>query len=756
MQWQRKARLAIATFVILFAAIVVFTMRQRSVPAPPPSRTVPNDGTIVSSQGSIAWDHSEKGRLKLRLRGKDHKVFPGGRTEISAAVVTVPDRGDGTVTIRADKAELQSPPGKPTEVARGTFTGNVALTTDKGVAVSANQANYDEASGIVSVPGPVQFSRGRMSGRGVGGSYDKNRDVLSILDQARATVAPDPSGTGGAEATAGAMSLARADNYIRLTTSAQIVAEGRTAAGDEITAWLNADGETIRQLDIRGNSRITGTATAMQNMSARDIDLTYASDGRTLQGARLMENSIVDLPGADGAAGRRIAGRTVELAMSPDGATLTGLKANDDVQVDLPAAGDVPARRICSRSLDASGPPGAGLQDATFTGSVEYLEHQAPGGSAAAIDRTARANRLILATKPGLGEIERADFLGNFTMREDAAPSPQETGRCGSPPATGPPQVSAGAPRALYHVSRDLVELSPQAGEPGSAPFVNDGRMRVSARTIRFSPSSRKLSAETDVQSTMQPQRRTRTDRTNGGGRAAQAPAGSKAERMPAMLDEDKPVTVVANRLEYDGTAEATYTGKARLWQDQSKIDADIIVLNDRTGNLTARTNVRTTMLLEDTDPQTKQRSVTETVASADTLVYEDDKRLATYTGTGEARARMKGVHGDVTADRIEVFLDDTGNRLERAIATDNVVVKEGLRTAVGRRLVYTAADETYVMTGSPVEAFEQETPNSCKITVGSTLTFQRAVGSIRAETSDLHRVSSTTVASPCPAERRD
>jgi lipopolysaccharide export system protein LptA len=225
---------------------------------------------------------------------------------------------------------------------------------------------------------------------------------------------------------------------------------------------------------------------------------------------------------------------------------------------------------------------------------------------------------------------------------------------------------------------------------------------------------------------------------------------------MPALVKQDKPVTVVADRLEYDGSAEATYTGKARLWQEQSKIDAETIVLNDRTGNLTARTTVRTTMPLEDTDPKTKKRSVTETVADSDTLVYDDAKRLATYTGTAEKRAHMKGVHGDLTADRIEVFLDETGSRLQRAIATGNVVVKEGLRTAVGQRLVYTAADETYVMTGSPVEAFEQETPNSCKVTIASTLTFKRAVGSIRAETSDLLLVSSKTIPSACPAERRD
>jgi LPS export ABC transporter protein LptC len=751
MRWQEIARLAIAAFVIVFAGVVVFIMRQRSTLPPPSTAAVPTDeNTVVSSKGPIEYEGYDQGRLRFRLKGKDHKVFSGGRMEIVDVAVTIPDRENGTVTISADKATVESPPNTVNELQSATFTDNVKLTNEKGVTVSANEANYEESTGVVTIPGPVKFSRGRMSGSGVGATYDKNRDVLWILDKAHITVAPDSSGGGAAEANAGTIGMARSQNYIKMVKSASIAGDGRTASGDEITAWLNEGGETLKSLEIRGNSRITGSGSNAQNMSARDIDLGYAPDGRTLQRAHLVDNSVVELPGVAGAPSRRISGQTIDLGMSPDGTTLTSMNVSDNVDVNLPPTGDGPAQRIRSKALSAAGPPGAGLQNATFTGGVEYREMRIARGALSAVDRTATADRLVLTTKPGLGEVEQADFRGHFTMQDNA-----DRGSSGSRDAnqrgsnTDARPIKAEAPRAIYHLNKDLIELSPEGGDPGPTSFVDDGRMHVSARNIRISPSTQKLSADTNVQSTMQPQKRTAT--TNGG-RGKETRQGN----MPALLKEDKPVTVVANRLEYDGRAEATYTGKARLWQEQSKIDAETIILNDTSGNLTARTNVRSTMPLEDTDAKTKQKTITESVAEADTLVYDDNQRVAVYTGTAEKQAHVKGAYGDVTANRIDVFLSEDGGRLVRAVAVEKVVVVDGARRAFGQRLVYTADNETYEMTGSPVEAYEQETPDSCKVTQGQTLTFKRAVGSIQAKTGDLLRAVTKNLPSPCPTERRD
>jgi hypothetical protein len=64
-------------------------------------------------------------------------------------------------------------------------------------------------------------------------------------------------------------------------------------------------------------------------------------------------------------------------------------------------------------------------------------------------------------------------------------------------------------------------------------------------------------------------------------------------------------------------------------------------------------------------------------------------------------------------------------NELERAEADGQVSVKEGQRLAKGAHLTYTAADETYVMNGNPLEV-DRYAPGECTKTMGVTLRFRR------------------------------
>ena len=75
--------------------------------------------------------------------------------------------------------------------------GDVKLETSDGLIATGQQATYAEAEKIVRVPGAVKFTRGRMSGSGVGFTYDEQRDTMWILDKADVKFAAD--GTAGAD-----------------------------------------------------------------------------------------------------------------------------------------------------------------------------------------------------------------------------------------------------------------------------------------------------------------------------------------------------------------------------------------------------------------------------------------------------------------------------------------------------------------------------------------------------------------------------
>ena len=131
--------------------------------------------------------------------------------------------------------------------------------------------------------------------------------------------------------------------------------------------------------------------------------------------------------------------------------------------------------------------------------------------------------------------------------------------------------------------------------------------------------------------------------------------------------------------------------------------------------------------------------------------MYDEARRLATYTG----KAHLIGPEGDVTAEKLELFLVKDANELERAEgygANGAVIVKEGQRVATGARLTYTAKDEKYLMTGTPVEAVEIA-KDDCKKSVGAVLTFRRSVDSVSMTGNNL--IPALTEKIACPAGTR-
>ena len=715
MRWQRAAQAVIAILVLGFIGVLVTTLRKDRVKteqAPPPVRLDPTAITETTGKGvHRITDPTGRERFVVEWDGS-HIALPDGRQRMSQNVRLTVNRPDRSFVVNADEVDLLVKKGA--DVAEATFKGNVRLTGAGGLTVTAAEATYSEKDGVVTIPGAVQFTKGRMTGSGVGATYDHNREVLWILAQADIDVAPEANGQGGLNAVATKAGLARTEHYMVLDGAARIEGEGRIIEANVVTIRLTPDDERVQVLELRGNSRITG-GSGPQSMSARDIDLTYGPDGRTLQFAKLIETAVLQLPGTGAAGGKRVAGDTIDLVMGPDGSTVTNLNANGRVQVDLPPEGTNPAKRIRSATLTATGAPGSGLQNAKFAGGVEYRETRAAAKGVAALERTARSLTLTIDTTPGFGAIEKADFRGNVTF-------------------TDGPEFKAEAPQGVYHIALDRLDLTLAEGEPGPSPRVSDAKISVAALRIAFALSTRDMTADTNVRSTIMPQK-----------------TGSKPgeARIPSMLAQDKEVNVTSNRLNYT-KAGATYSGNATLWQDKTTIKGATILLEEKSGNLTASGGSTTFFVFEEADTKTGTRRLVNSTGKAETFVYNDAKRLATYTGT----AQIDGSQGNVTGDRIELFLKPKVNELERAEAYGSngaVVVREGQRLAKGDHLTYTAVDENYIMTGRPVEVTEEKN-GTCTLTVGASVTFSRASESARVEGNQIFPHTGKTLPA-CPAE---
>ena len=267
------------------------------------------------------------------------------------------------------------------------------------------------------------------------------------------------------------------------------------------------------------------------------------------------------------------------------------------------------------------------------------------------------------------------------------------------------------AAAAHYDLEKGTLALS--GSEPGTTvPHVVNEQIAVDATTIDLTLAGPKVKAAGNVKSELKPA-------SKG---TAPGESGNKV-KMPSMLKQDQPVIVVGDALDYDGAiAKGTYTGAARLFQGDTSIKGETIVIDNGAGNLSASGGVTTTTLLEQVDKDKKKQRV-HSIATSKEFKYEDVDRRLTYT----TDAHMSMPDGDMTAVRIELYLKPAGDELERAEAFEAVTLREQNRETTGTKMVYTTANETYVVSGAPVKIVDE-----CqRETTGKTLTFNKGTDRI-------------------------
>ena len=681
-RWQRPARLIIAVFAVLFAGVLAWQVKPRRAPSAPAFLPRTDPGAVIESTGGSVG-RFKFSREEVSVNYQKQLTYADGSSKLFGVKVVTQERGGNrTFTVTGREGQV----GKDDQTV--TLDGDVHVVASDGLTVQAEHATYDARDGMVRASGPVTFSRGRLSGSGVGMAYDNTRDALMILQQPVIHIAPDANGGDGADVTSATAEFARRDKYARFDSAVRIQRGTQTIESDTATARMSPDEKHVERLELRSRARISTAhpaAGTLEALAGDAIDLTYGADGEVLQSAAIVGTAVIQVAGEAGTEGRQITANAIDVSLAPDGATPTSLQARDAVQLTMPADAGAGIRTIQANRLDADGDAKRGLTHAQFTGNVHYRER---GGS---IERAATSAALDVTLKPGMSAIEDARFARGVRFEEG--------------------KLRAVAANARYDLDRGRLQLS--GSEPGApVPRLVNEQIAVDAAKIDVTLEGPKVAAAgtaaDKVKSVLQPAKT----------------SGQSSTKMPSMLKQDQPVNVTAVSLDYDGAAsKASYTGSAQLWQADTSIKADTIVIDDRTGDLTASGSVSTTTLLDQTNKQTNKKERARSMATAKDLAYEDATRKLTYTGD----AHVSGPDGDMAAVKIELYLKPSGDELDRAEAYDSVTLREQKRTTTGSRMTYTTADERYVIVGAPVKIVDE-----CeRETTGRTLTFLKATDSI-------------------------
>jgi LPS export ABC transporter protein LptC/lipopolysaccharide transport protein LptA len=687
LKWQKVARIAMVLMALGCVVLVAATLGRRTPPsvAAPVATTDPK--AVVESAGGISV-RLNRDKEQIRLEYDKVLTYADGSTKLINVTVTT-EREGRTFVMKGDEGKVGE------RDATIELSGHIHVTASDGLVLTTDRATYLEAEGIARAPGHVDFARGRMKGSGVGFNYDKNQDILTILDQAAVYVAPDAKGTGSMDVASGGLEFRRSERTIRFDRSMRGARAREILEADLAVAHLTADEEHLEAVELRGQSRITvakAAAGGLQAMTGRDIDLKYGADGGAIQHALIAGDAAIQLAGNGAEPGRQISAATIDVSIAGDGATPTALTARDNVKVSLPGQEDGVSRTITARSLESAG-DGQGLKTAHFAEKVEFVER----GSSLA--RTARSNVLDVTLERGFASIEDAKFAQGVRFVDGG--------------------LTATAAAARYIPKTGVVELTgKEAASP--APHVVNDRIAIDATALNLTLEGPIINAKGSVKSVLQPQKRSPEQR------------GDEI-RVPSMLKQDQPVNVTADALDYDGVeSRAIYTGNALLWQGETSIKAASLTIDSRKGDMTAAGPVLTVANLQQNGKDGGRERV-RTRGSAGNFKYEDAERRAVYTDD----AHLIGPQGDLTGARIEVFFKPSGEELERIEGYDKVKLRADTQTTTGRRVTYFGDEGRYLMDGAPVKIVDE-----CgRETTGHTLTFYRSTdrividGQIRTQT---------------------
>jgi lipopolysaccharide export system protein LptA len=270
--------------------------------------------------------------------------------------------------------------------------------------------------------------------------------------------------------------------------------------------------------------------------------------------------------------------------------------------------------------------------------------------------------------------------------------------------------------RGKYTATDQLLVLT------GSPRVVNNG-MTTTAETIRMNRATGDALAEANVKSTY---------------------SDLKAQPDGGMLASSDPIHVTSHSMTARRSSGiAVYSRNARLWQNANIVEAPIIEFDRDHRSLIAHGTPNVThdgapaesavtsaqpvaTLLVQVD---KKGNVTPIHVTSSRLTYADADRKIFLDGGVTA----KGSGATITSREMTVYLlprsqsqaktgIGTPGQIERMIAQDQVVITQPNRHGEGGRLVYTAGDDRFVLTGNSPSIFDAERGK----TTGDSLTFFR------------------------------
>ena len=596
------------------------------------------------------------------------------------------------------------------------------------VHVVTSHLNFNRGTGVATTEDPVEFQFADGEGHALGLIYDSDHGELHLLHNVEMVFRSVPSsattpGPPGA-APAGPMAVSgdeliyrRDDRFIHLNGSAKMRRDRQELQAGLIMMELDTELKARRLLASEHPVLHNPAADADVTLAADELEAPLNAAGQ-MQSVAANGHVAVDALRSDGRHHLTASSGLLELipetqqprhfsaagnvdvtSRAPDGARRRLQTPQLEVYFTASAGGDsrIDRATAANGSIDwaapaapAAGSPGASAETMNIKG--QFLD-----GSfdAAGVLRELRGKGGVEVRKQASGESATTSTSKELLVSvgpDGMWTTMDQTGDVHLTNATG----DARGDRARFNRAEDTINLAGNV-------VISDDSSQTRAQSAVYRQSQGELRAEGNVFTT-----ETSKDKSNGAS-ANSDPTHITSERMVSNTQ----------------TGHALYSGKARMWQGSSVIQADTIDLDRRESTLVAVGKVKAVFPQAQNSGTSQPASHTQSAsnngywhAEAGRLTYEQGQSRARL----EQNARATSTDGSVQADRLDLFLAQQGGgqasgqtapvrraslesslegqQVQRAQGFGRVRVDSGDRTGTGERGDYSAADGKFVLSG--------------------------------------------------------
>jgi lipopolysaccharide export system protein LptA len=683
--------------------------------------------TIYTIRASNAVQFKKGGHADLKnvhivVYGKAHDRFD----QIYGKEFTYdPQSGDvnaiGEVNI--DLQGYAEGPSKPDQAPPEELKNPIHITT--------NSLTFNQKTGIAHTDDMVEFCTLQASGTAKGASYESTTNQLQLKSDVHIVTTGD-----NAADIFGSSGTIQKDPRQAVLLDAKIYEPNRTLTTDKLTMFFEPD-NSIQHALAEGNVNIEVRGPTIVDISGPHGDLNMGPQNAVLQaivsggakyntrGENLSRGSadtfILDFeadnqpkffhmvknarmrqdpqPGKPGSPGQpmEVAADQLNFVLENGNQLKTGDTVGKAQITIFPSPpGAKPAKSAPKTGQDfgsgnATTVATAGKFHATF-GEDNRMQtlHGTPDArivstSPGEPEKVSTSQNLDVTFAPD-GGAEKLVQTGDFAYHEPS-----------SKPDTGGRAMFAD--KATYTPADQILVLN-------GSPRAIDGGMTTTADGIRLNRQSGEAFADGNVKTTY---------------------SDLKPQPDGALLAASDPVHVTSLHMtSRNQPSVAHYSGNVRLWQTANVVRAPLIDFDQQNRTLVAHADTAqsvSSLFVQ----QGQDGKLTPVDVTADKLTYVDAERRARYTG----KVLAKSTDGTISAEQIDVYLkpaDSSGanqtgaqakasqpaipgsdgpSKIDHMVAVGKVVITEPNRRGVGDRLVYTADDGKYYLTGKSASIFD-------------------------------------------------